>query len=326
VKRRTFIAGLGSAVVWPVVARAQQPAMPVIGYLGARSSETDVAMLAAVRRGLAEIGYAEGRNVAIEYRFADGQYDRLPALAMDLTSRHVAVIIYTGANDSPENAVYQTLRASNIPIVFNVGTDPVLSGFVASFNHPGSNMTGVHSLVSALTAKHLGLLHDLVPNAKTIAVLADASSVVPVKDAREAATPLGLQLIILIANTEGEIEAAFASLNQQRADAMVVPANPFFFTRAKLIATLATRHGLPAIYARREFAEAGGLMSYGYDVADGYRQVGNYAGRILKGDKPGDLPVVQPTKFELVINLKTAKALGLTIPETLLATADEVIQ
>jgi putative ABC transport system substrate-binding protein len=325
-KRRTFIAGLGSAAAWPVVARAQQPAMPVIGYLSARSSETDVAMLAAVRRGLAEIGYAEGRNVAIVYRFADGQYDRLPALAMDLTGRHVAVIIYAGTAGNPEDALWRPLRASNIPIVFNAGTDPVMSGFVASFNHPGGNITGVYGLVGALTAKHLGLLHDLVPNAKTIAVLADAVSLVAVKDAREAAAPLGLQLIILSANTEGEIEAAFASLNQQRADAMVVPANPFFFTRAKLIAALAVRHGLPAIYARREFAEAGSLMSYGYDVADGYRQMGNYAGRILKGDKPADLPVVQPTRFQLVINLKTAKALGLTIPETLLATADEVIQ
>jgi putative tryptophan/tyrosine transport system substrate-binding protein len=324
--RREFIAGLGSAVASPLVARAQQPAMPVIGYLGARSSESDVSLLAAVRRGLAEIGYAEGRNVAIEYRFADGHYDRLPALAVDLIGRHVAVIIYAGIYGDPEDAVWRPLRASNIPIVFTTGIDPVLSGFVASFNHPGGNITGVHSLVGALSAKHLGLLHDLVPNAKTIAVLADAQNVVQVKDVREAAPPLGLQLIILSANTEGEIEAAFASLNQQRADAMVVPTNPFFFTRAKLIAALAARHGLPAIYARREFAEAGGLMSYGYDVADGYRQMGNYAGRILKGDKPADLPVVQPTKFELVINLRTAKALGITIPETLLATADEVIQ
>ena len=326
IKRRQFIAGLGSAAAWPVVARAQQRATPVVGYLGVRSSETDVAMLAAVRRGLAEIGYAEGRNVAIEYRFADGQYDRLPTLAMDLTGRHVAVIIYTGAGGNPEDAVWRPLRASNIPIVFNAGTDPVLDGFVASINHPGGNITGVYSFVLALTAKHLGLLHDLIPNAKTIAVLADATGVVPVKDVREAAAPLGLQLIILIANTEGEIEAAFAGLNQQRADAMIVATSPFFFTRAKPIAALAARHGLPAIYARREFAEAGGLMSYGYDVADGYRQMGNYAGRILKGEKPADLPVVQPTRFELVINMKTAKALGLTIPETLLATADEVTQ
>ena len=329
-RRREFIAGLGAAAspaICPLAALAQQrPAMPVIGYLSARSSESDAAMLTAFRRGLAGIGYAEGRNVAIEYRFADGQYDRLPALALDLTGRHVAVIIYTGAGGNPEDAVWRPLRASNIPIVFNAGTDPVLDGFVASINHPGGNITGVYSFVLALTAKHLGLLHDLIPNAKTIAVLADATGVVPVKDVREAAAPLGLQLIILIVNTEGEIEAAFASLNQQRADAMVVATSPFFFTRAKPIAALAARHGLPAIYARREFAEAGGLMSYGYDVADGYRQMGNYAGRILKGDKPADLPVVQPTRFELVINMKTAKALGLTIPETLLATADEVIQ
>jgi putative tryptophan/tyrosine transport system substrate-binding protein len=325
-RRREFIAGLGSTAAWPLTARAQQRTTPVIGYLSARSSESDMSMLAAVRRGLNEQAYVEGRNVAIEYRFADGQYDRLPALAMDLTSRHVAVIIYTGAGSNPEDAVWRPLRASNTPIVFNAGTDPVLDGFVASFNHPGGNITGVYGLVLALTAKNLGLLHDLVPNAKTIGVLADATNAVAVKDVREAAAPLGLQLIILSANTEGEIEAAFASLNQQRADAMVVAANPFFVTRAKLIAALAARRGLPAIYARREFADAGGLMSYGYYVADGYRQIGNYTGRILKGEKPADLPIVLPTKFELVINLKTANALGLTIPETLLATADEVIQ
>ena len=328
IKRRQFIAGLAGATVWPLVARAQQPAVPVVGYLSSRSSESDVAMLVAFRRGLNDAGYVEGQNVAIEHRFADGQYDRLPALAADLTGRQVAVIAFAGARGTIVDAAWRQLRASNIPIVFNSGIDPVLSGFVSSLNRPGGNVTGIYSLVGVLTAKNLGLLHDLVPKAKTVAMLADAAGLdaVAVKDIREAAAPLGLKLIILSANTEGEIEAAFASLDQQRADAMIVPTNPFFVTRAKLIAALAARHGLPAIYARREFAAAGGLMSYGYDVADGYRQMGNYAARILKGDKPADLPVVQPTRFQLVINLKTAKALGLTIPETLLATADEVIQ
>jgi len=328
-RRREFIAGVvGSAAAWPLVARAQQRGMPVIGYLSSRSLESDVSMLAAFRRGLNEAGYVEGQNVAIEHRFAGGQYDRLLALAKDLIGRQVAVIVFAGARGTIVDAAWRQLRTSNIPIVFNTGIDPVLSGFVSSLNRPGGNVTGIYSLVGALTAKNLGLLRDVLPNAKTIAVLADVAGLdaTAVKDIREAAAPLGLQLIILSANTEGEIEAAFASLNQQRPDAMVVPTNPFFVTRAKLIAAFAARHGLPAIYARREFAEAGGLMSYGYDVADGYRQMGNYAGRILKGDKPADLPVVQPTRFQLVINLKTAKALGLTIPETLLATADEVIQ
>jgi putative ABC transport system substrate-binding protein len=284
-------------------------------------------MLAAFRRGLAEIGYAEGRNVAIEYRFADGQRDRLPVLAMDLVGRQVAVIIYTGAGDPPEDAAWRPLRASNIPIVFNGSRDPVRSGLVASFNRPGGNITGIFPL-NTLMGKFMGLLHELVPDAKTIAVLGnDYQTPQFIRDeARKPAATLGVQLLFLFANAEGEIDAAFAAMNQQRAEALVVTTSPFFVTRAKLIASLAARSRVPAIYPRREFAEAGGLMSYGYDVADGYRLLGGYAGRILKGEKAGDLPVFQPTKYELVINLKTAKALGFTIPETLLATADEVIQ
>jgi putative tryptophan/tyrosine transport system substrate-binding protein len=330
-RRREFIAGLGGLTAMPLAARAQQPAMPMIGYLSSRSSESDVAMLAAFRRGLAEIGYAEGRNVVIEYRFADGQSDRLPALAMDLTGRHVAVIIYAGASGNPEDAVWRPLRTSNIPIVYNggAGADPVRAGLVSSFNRPGGNITGINPL-NVLMGKFIELLHELVPDAKTIAVLMggltqDFKDYVK-DEAREPAAALGVQLLFLDAGSEGEIDAAFAAMNQQRAEALVVPTSPFFVTRAKLIASLAGRYRVPAIYARREFAEAGGLMSYGYDVADGYRLLGGYAGRILKGEKAGDLPVFQPTKFELVINLKTAKALGLTIPETLLATADEVIQ
>jgi putative tryptophan/tyrosine transport system substrate-binding protein len=283
-----------------------------------------VAMLAAFRRGLAETGYAEGRNIAIEYRFADGQIDRMASLAMDLIRRHVAVTIYAGANDS--NAVWQPMRASNIPIVFNGTGDPVRAGLVSSFNRPGGNITGLFPL-NLLMGKHLTLLHELVPNAKTIAVLVPPQLTQTVKnEAREPTAKLGVQLLFLTAGFEGDIDAAFAAMNQQRAEALVVVTSPLFITRAKLLASLADRYRVPAIYARREYAEAGGLMSYGYDVADGYRLLGGYAGRILKGEKAGDLPVFQPTKFELVINMKTAKVLGLTIPETLLATADEVIQ
>ena len=285
-------------------------------------------MLVAFRRGLNETGYVEGRNLAIEYRFADGQYARLPALATDLIRRQVAVIVYAGA-PSPSNpdAAWQQLRASQIPIVFNTGQDPVRAGLVASFNRPGGNITGISTLVNLLTGKSLGLLHELVPNARTIALLHSALSLnTAVNDARAATATLGLQLIVLNADTNSEIDSAFATLNQQRADAMVVATSPFFVTRAKQIAALVASRRLLAIYARREFAEAGGLMSYGYDVGDGYRQMGNYAGRILKGDKAGDLPVFQPTKFELVINLKTAKALGITVPTTLITISDELIE
>ena len=328
-RRRDFITLLGgAAAAWPLAARAQQPAMPVIAYLSSRSAESDVSMLVAFRRGLNETGYVEGRNLAIEYRFADGQYARLPALATDLIRRQVAVIVYAGA-PSPSNpdAAWQQLRASQIPIVFNTGQDPVRAGLVASFNRPGGNITGISTLVNLLTGKSLGLLHELVPNARTIALLHSALSLnTAVNDARAATATLGLQLIVLNADTNSEIDAAFATLNQQRADAMVVATSPFFVTRAKQIAALVASHRLPAIYARREFAEAGGLMSYGYDVGDGYRQMGNYAGRILKGDKAGDLPVFQPTKFELVINLKTAKALGVMVPTTLITISDELIE
>ena len=328
-RRRDFITLLGgAAAARPLAVRAQQPALPVIAYLSSRSAESDVSMLVAFRRGLNETGYVEGRNLAIEYRFADGQYARLPALATDLIRRQVAVIVYAGA-PSPSNpdAAWQQLRASQIPIVFNTGQDPVRAGLVASFNRPGGNITGISTLVNLLTGKSLGLLHELVPNARTIALLHSALSLnTAVIDARAATATLGLQLIVLNADTNSEIDAAFATLNQQRADAMVVATSPFFVTRAKQIAALVASHRLPAIYARREFAEAGGLMSYGYDVGDGYRQMGNYAGRILKGDKAGDLPVFQPTKFELVINLKTAKALGVMVPTTLITISDELIE
>ena len=329
-RRREFIAGLGAAAsaICPPAALAQQrPAVPVIGYLSSRSSESDVEMLAAFRSGLAEIGYAEGRNVVIESRFGGAKFDRLPALAMDLIDRHVAIIIFAGAGGNPEDAVWRPLRASNIPIVFSGGV-PARSGFVSSYNRPGGNITGVTNI--NLLGKRMGLLHELVPDAKAIAVLVSSQyrrlAQVQEFEAREPAATLGMQLLFLPAGSEGEIDAAFAAMNQQRAEALVVTTSPFFATRAKLIASLADRYRVPAIYTRREFTEAGGLMSYGEDIAAGPREMGRYAGRILNGEKPADLPIIQPTRFELVINLKTAKALGLTIPETLLATADEVIQ
>jgi putative ABC transport system substrate-binding protein len=325
--RREFIAGLGSAAAWPLAARAQQP-VSLIGYLSSRSSESDASMLVALRRGLNETGFVEGQNLAIEYRFADAQYGRLPDLVAELVLRRISVIVFAGARGTIDDAVWRQLRTSNIPVVFNTGIDPMLAGLVRSLNRPGGNFTGIYTLVGELATKNLGFLRELVPNAKTIAMIADAAGLdaVAVKDVENAAAALGMRLIIIGAKTDSELGAAFASMDQQRPDVLVVPTNPIFLTRAKLIASLAGRYRVPAIYARREFAEAGGLMSYGYDVADGYRLLGGYAGRILKGERAGDLPVFRPTKFDLVINLKTAKALGLTIPETLLATADEVIQ
>jgi putative ABC transport system substrate-binding protein len=331
-RRREFIAGLGAAAspaICPLAALAQQrPAMPVIGYLSARSSESDAAMLTAFRRGLAGIGYAEGRNVAIEYRFGNARFDRLAALAMDLIDRHVATIVYAGAGGNPEDAVWRPLRASNIQIVFSVGQDPVKLGLVASLPRPGGNLTGLFPL-NILMGKYMEFLRELLPDAKTIAVLVTSQfrrAAQAADEAREPAAALGMQLLVLPVGSDGEIDAAFAAMNQQRAEALVVVTSPFFVTRAKRIASLAGRYRVPAIYARREFAEAGGLMSYGYDVADGYRLLGGYAGRILNGEKAGDLPVFQPTKFELVINLKTAKALGFEIPIKVLALADEVIE
>jgi putative tryptophan/tyrosine transport system substrate-binding protein len=326
IKRRQFIAGLGAAA-WPLVARAQQPAVPVIGYLSGRSADSDASLLVSVRRGLADVGYAEGRNVAIEYRFADGRYDRLSAELTDLTQRKVNVIILAPLVTIEE--LLRQVRASPIPFVFSTGADPVRLGLVASMNRPGGNVTGVASLVGELSGKQMGLLHDLVPKAATIAALFDPrleTSENRLREARSAAADLGQKLLVLNASTVEEIDAQFARLDREPADAMLMTTSSFFVTRARQIAALAARHRIPAIYARREFTEAGGLMSYGANVADGYREVGRYAGRILNGEKPADLPVIQPTKFEFVINLGTAKTLGLTIPETLLATADEVIQ
>jgi putative ABC transport system substrate-binding protein len=302
--------------------------MPLIGYLGSRAADSDVSMLGSVRRGLGDLGYVEGRNVAIEYRFADGRYDRLPALFTDLLARRVALIVYGGTVTS--EPMLGIMRASQMPIIFNVGADPVRLGLVASMNRPGGNVTGINTLSGELSEKRLGLLHDLVPKPATIAALVDPSlasgAAIELRAARDAAQTLGQKLHILNARTVEEIDAQFASLDLEPADAMLVTVSPFFVTRAEQIVALAARHRIPAIYPRREFAEAGGLISYGYNVADGYREMGRYAGRILNGEKPADLPVFQPTRFELLINLKAARAIGLTIPPTLLALADEVIE
>jgi putative ABC transport system substrate-binding protein len=324
--RREFITLLGGTAAWPLAARAQQRVMPVLGYLTDRSADSDAPRLVAVRRGLADIGYAEGRNVAIEYGFTDGRYDRIRAMAADLVSSRVAVIV---ASDTAA-ALAVKAETATIPIVFMVGLDPVRTGLVTSMNRPGGNVTGVNALVSELSGKHLSLLRDLVPRAVTIAALRDSGSGVSsivLADARNAATALGRKLLVLEAGTAEEIDAQFARLDQEPADAMLVPTTPFFVTRARQIAALATSHRIPAIYARREFAaEAGGLMSYGYNEAEAYRELGRYAGRILNGEKLADLPIIQPTKFELVINLKAAKAINFEFPPLVRALADEIIE
>jgi putative ABC transport system substrate-binding protein len=323
-RRRAFFAVLGgAAVAQPLVARAQQKALPVIGYLNSGSPGP---LPAAFRQGLSETGYVEGQNVAIEYRYAEGRYDRLPALAADLVGRKVDLIVTDGGNAPVLAAKGET---STIPVVFQTGGDPVADGLVASLARPGGNLTGVSVLFVELVPKRLELLSELVPWAGVIGVLVNpnySNAERIIREAQEAARAKGLQLPILKAGTEGEIDAAFASLAQLHAGALLVGGDPFFGSRREQLVASASRHALPAIYQSRAFAASGGLISYGPSFPAVYRQVGTYAGRILKGEKPADLPVVQPTKFELVINLKTAKALGLTVPPSLLARADEVIE
>jgi putative ABC transport system substrate-binding protein len=323
--RRDFLATLGgAAAAWPLAARAQQPAMPVVGYMSSRSAGDSSREVVAFRQALAETGYEEGRNVAIEFRWAHGQFDRLPAIAAELVRRPVAVLAAFG-----ESARVAKAATTTIPIVFGTGLDPVEQGLVTSLNRPGGNVTGATFLTGALGAKRLGLLRDLVPGAGVIALLVNPNTQVgqvQTKDVQEAARALGQRLVVLDGGSDESIDASFAALTQQRVAALMVGADAFFDTRRDRLIALAARHQVPAIYQFREYALAGGLMSYGASITDMYRQIGLYVGRVLKGEKPGDLPVVQVTKFEFVINLKTAKALGVIISDNLLTLADEVIE
>jgi putative tryptophan/tyrosine transport system substrate-binding protein len=329
VKRREFIAGLaGAATAWPLAARAQQSAMPVVGFLHSGSPELSQNLVAGFRKGLSETGYVEGRNVAIEYRWAQNDNDRLPELAADLVRRGMTII---AAPNSGLTARAAKAATTKIPIVFNTPFDPVQAGLVASLSRPGGNITGVSNLIQNLGAKRLGLLRELLPAAARVAVLVNSNSPTiasesVIADLLGAASAMGLQIEVLPAGTNRDIDTAFASLMQKRANALLLTNSALFGARRVQLVTLAARNAVPVMYHDRIFTEAGGLMSYGASLADLYRLVGVYTGRILKGERPADLPVQQPTKFELIVNLTTAKALGLTIPETLLATADEVIQ
>jgi ABC-type uncharacterized transport system substrate-binding protein len=326
-RRREFITLLGTAASWPLAARAQQAAaMPVIGFLNGQSPRTWVPMVAAFHRGLKEASYIEGQNVDIEYRWAEGQPDRLPALAAEFVQRRVSVIVATGGNNP---AIAAKAATSTIPIVFTSNDDPRKYGLVASLNRPGGNVTGVSWFSAELGPKRLDLLHDLVPNVMTVALLLNPNNAETARqpaELQEAARVLGMQIVILHASIVSDIDNAFSTIIQDRIGALVVAADSFLASRREQITTLAARHAVPAIYVNREMAGAGGLMSYGNSLADGYRRAGIYTARILKGEKPADLPVDQATKFELIINLKAARALGLEIPSRLLALADEVLE
>jgi putative ABC transport system substrate-binding protein len=326
VRRRQFIFVLGSAAAWPLAARAQQAAMPVVGYLHSGSAGPYAHLVAAFREGLKETGIAEGKNVAIEYRWAEGHYDRLSALAADLVGRHVALLVAQGG-DPPVLAAKSA--TATIPIVFTLSSDPVKLGLVASVNRPGSNVTGFWAYTSLLGTKRIELMQQLLPTNTSITALVNPDNPnadIDTPELQEAARTLGQSISFVKARSEAEIDAVFATLGERRASALLVNTDPFFLARRGQFVLLAARHGIPAIYAQREFVTAGGLISYGASLADAYRQVGIYAGRILKGERAADLPVVQPTKFEMAINLKTAKALGVDVPDKVLALADEVIE
>jgi putative tryptophan/tyrosine transport system substrate-binding protein len=329
IRRRKFLATLlGGAAAWPLAAHAQQPAMPMIGFLNPYSPNGQSDRLRGFRQGLAETGYVEGVSLAIEHRWAEGQFDRLPALAAELARRQVAVIAATGSIAAAASAA--KAATTTIPVVFVVAEDPVRVGLVASLAQPGGNLTGINFLSGELVAKRLELLRELVPGTARLAVLVNPANAIntetTLRDVQAAARAIGLQIQVLNASTSGEINTAFASLERERPDALFVGGDAFFNTRRVHLVNLASRHALPAAYAERVFPEIGGLMSYGTDIVDAYRQVGSYAGRILKGAKPADLPVVQATKFELVINAESARMVGLTVPPSLLALADEVIE
>ena len=326
-RRREFIAGLGGAAVWPLAAaRAQQPAMPVVGFLRAGSAVDDERTVAAFRRGLGETGYVEGQNVAVEYHWLEGQYDGLPALIADLVRRRVATIF---ASFTPA-AIAAKAATTTVPIVFGVGEDPVKLGLVANLARPGGNATGINFFVVEAVPKRLGLLRDLVPGAARIAVMINPSNVATaettLRAVQKAAGDFGLQIQVLNASNSREIDAAFAAISRERAEALFVAPDAFFGSRRVQFATLAARDRIPATYSQRGFVEVGGLMSYGTDIADSFRQAGVYAGKILNGAKPAEMPVTQSTKFEFVINLQTARALGLEVPSGLLLAADEVIE
>jgi len=327
IERRTFLATLGGAAAWPLAARAQQAAMPVVGFLDPRSPDTMAGRLRMFRQGLKDSGFAEGENAAIEYRWAEGQYDRLPALALELVRRQVAVIVTPGGVPSTVAAKTAT---TTIPVIFAIAEDPVRLGLVASIARPDGNLTGINIFTGELTAKRLDLLHQLVPTATRVAVLINpanaANAETTLRDVASAARAVGLQIQVLNASTSREIDAEFARLVRDRPDALFVGGDPFVNSRRVPLAILTAHHSIPTAFPLREYVDAGGLMSYGPSITDAWRQVGVYAGRILKGAKPADLPVVQASKFELVINAHTAKMLGLTVPPTLLSIADEVIE
>jgi len=324
--RRDFITLLGGAATWPLAARAQQPAMPVIGFLRNTAATGSKPIVTAFLQGLKEAGFVDGQSVAIEYRWADNQNDRLPALAADLIRRQVAVIVAAGI----PAALAAKAATTTIPIAFEIGADPIEAGLVASLNRPGGNLTGVTTVNVELAPKRLELVHEVVPTTRSIALLVNPASPFNAErlstDTQIAARTLGLQLYVLHASTESDFDTVFASLVQMRAGALVIASDSFFLSRIEQLAALTVRHAVPTISAYREFTAAGGLMSYGGSLTDAYRLTGVYAGRILKGDRPADLPIQQATKVELYINQKTAKALGLTVPQALLSRADDVIE
>jgi putative ABC transport system substrate-binding protein len=325
-RRREFITILGGAAAsWPLAARAQQPTMPVVGFMMAGSRAALRDEITAFEAGLREVGFAEGQNLALEYRFAEGQFERFPAFVSDLVQRRVSVI----AASSPQGALAAKRATATIPVVFSIGADPVETGIVLSLSHPGGNVTGVYQFTAGLESKRLGLLHEMVPKAQVVGVLVNpnyAAAESQLRDVQDSAAHLGLRLIIVRANTESDFDTAFSTVASQRAGAMLVCTSPFFNARRQQLVVLASSHALPAIFEWRDFAVAGGLMSYGTSLTNAYRQAGVYAGRILKGEKAADLPVVQSTKFEFVINLSTAKALHIDVPPTLSARADEIIE